>query len=101
MHEEALGGLSAVRRDRQCVCVCVCACARPHCHKGCEEWHLTSKSPYAHAHAHVLAHARTQVKMEATLKPEALDVLDRRISQLQMEAASLELKAKSESWLRA
>mmetsp|Transcript_3666 Transcript_3666/g.9911 ORF Transcript_3666/g.9911 Transcript_3666/m.9911 type:complete len:1013 (+) Transcript_3666:189-3227(+) len=40
--------------------------------------------------------AAAQVKMEATLKPEALDVLDRRISQLQMEAASLKLKAKTD-----
>jgi len=32
---------------------------------------------------------------EATLKPEALDVLDRRIGQLQMESASLAHKAKS------
>lgn len=48
------------------------------------------------ASVHAKQTTTTQVKMESTLKPEALDVLDRRIGQLEMEAASLKLKAKSE-----
>jgi len=37
--------------------------------------------------------ATAQVKMEATLKPEALDEVERRITRLQMEAASLGRRA--------
>ena len=40
--------------------------------------------------------ATSQVKMEQTLKPEALDVIERKIGQLEMEERSLRPKAASE-----